>query len=333
MTTSQGTVTRPFDNVNVGDRITQEMLPYLPEDVEGGYLTQEDIDYMRRRFPGGGETTYAAETTGPFNTTNYADEYPTYDEAGIDAVVKTPTNSYDEAGLNINVSQEVQQANAAASEENRNQAVSASNAVTQSTEPLNPPNPTDNNPIWQNFYKEVSGRHNLLHDFNTYTYNISLVAISKAQLEDPSLYKGRVTGGGGAESDSYYIVAKSGGFTRTDAVTDPVTDFDGAVGVQQYKGAPGQRDYDLFIDNLVFETRAGINDQGNSNITQGTFDITEPHGVAGFYRELFAGARFAGHENYIGAPFLLIISFKGRKKEQPDEAIVPEQTTTYHSTR
>jgi hypothetical protein len=298
MTTSQGTVTRPFDDVNVGDRITQEMLPYLPEDVEGGYLTQEDIDYMRRRFPGGGETTYADGTTSPFNTGNN-------DEEVTSAVGSSQTSTYDEAPLNINVSQEVQQANAAAREENRNQAVSASNAVTQSTEPLNPPNPTDNNPIWQNFYKEVSGRHNLLHDFNTYTYNISLVAISKAQLEDPSLYKGRVTGGGGAESDSYYIVAKSGGFTRTDAVTDPVTDFDGAVGVQQYKGAPGQRDYDLFIDNLVFETRAGINDQGNSNITQGTFDITEPHGVAGFYRELFAGARFAGHENYIGAPFLL----------------------------
>lgn len=333
MTTSQGTVTRPFDNVNVGDRITQEMLPYLPEDVEGGHLTQEDIDYMKERFPGNNETTYAAGTTSPFNTENYADvgssQTSTYDEAGIDAGVRTPTNSYDEAGLNTNVSQEVQQANAAASEENRNQAVSASNAITQSTEPLNAPNPTDNNPIWQNFYKEVSGRHNLLHDFNTYTYNISLVAISKAQLEDPSLYKGRITGAGGAESDSYYIVAKSGGFTRTDAVTDPATDFDGAVGVQQYKGAPGQRDYDLFIDNLVFDTRAGINDQGNSNITQGTFDITEPHGVAGFYRELFAGARFAGHENYIGAPFLLIISFKGRRKEQPDEAIVPEQTTRY----
>lgn len=335
MTASEGTVVRPFDNVNVGDRITVEMLTYLPEDVLGGYLTQADIDYMKQRYPGGGETTLAPGSTSSLDTGNYASEYdyPTYDTAGIDATFETPTSTYDDGPIRVSrqrdSSSQVAAANAAASEANQQSVVSASSAVTQSTEPLNPPNASDNNPIWQNFYKEVSGRHNLLHDFNTYTYNISLVAISKAQLEDPSLYKGRVTGGGGAESDSYYIVAKSGGFTRTDAVTDPVSDFDGAVGVQQYKGAPGQRDYDLFIDNVVFETRAGINDQGNSNITQGTFDITEPHGVAGFYRELFAGSKFAGHENYIGAPFLLIISFKGRRKEQPDEAVVPEQTTRY----
>ena len=182
--------------------------------------------------------------------------------------------------------------------------------------------------VWQEFYPTVQGRHNILHDYNSYNYIITLVSISTDQLNDPESYKGRIVNATGVESDSFYVIARSGGYTRADAVTNPQSDFDGAVGVQSFKGEAGERSRDLFIENLEFDTRPGINDMGNSNLTTGTFEITEPHSVSQFYRELFNSAKFSGHPDYIDAPFLLVISFVGRKADV-DEAEVPEQSTRY----
>lgn len=180
----------------------------------------------------------------------------------------------------------------------------------------------ENSAQWAEFYPEVQGRHNVLHDFNSYNYNITLVALSQDQINDPTTYKGRIINATGAENPNFYIVAKSGGFTRQNSPTS-----DAAA---SFKSDPtiDPRNTDLFIENLEFETRPGINDMGNSNLTTGTFEVTEPHSVSQFYRELFNGAKFAGHADYIDAPFLLVISFIGRKAEEED-AIIPEKTTRY----
>ena len=345
----------PASELRVGQRITEDMLTYLPEDVEGGYLTQEDIDYMRGRMPGGGTYTVAPGSDPFFDPTSpvvpfeedpivstgtgqvYVDDDGNIVEYGTE--IETYAGStYDEAGINVTPNaqnnadgavptSEVNEANMRASINNsQNQAGAGNPAPTG--DPINPPNPADRLPVWQKFYSEVSGRHNVLHDYNSYNYQITLVALSNDQVKNPEQYKGRVINTAGVESDSFYVIAKTGGYERANAVTNPQGDFDGATGQQSYKGEPGERNKDLFIENLVFDTRAGINDMGNSNLTTGTFEVIEPHGVGGFYRELYAGSRFAGHENYIGAPFLLVISFIGRMASKPD-ATVPEKTTRY----
>jgi len=158
---------------------------------------------------------------------------------------------------------------------------------------------------WNTFYKEVDGRHNLLHDFNTYNYVLTITALSKDQLKNPATYRGKTFN---AESGDFYIIARSGGFEKN--------------------GSNEQPPRDLYIENLVFDTRIGINDMGNSNLTRGSFEIIEPHGVGGFYEELWTGSRFAGHENYIQAPFLLTIHFVGRKAGE-DTAIIPDKTTRH----
>lgn len=158
---------------------------------------------------------------------------------------------------------------------------------------------------WKTFYKEVNGRHNLLHEFNTYNYVLTITALSKDQLKNPETYRGKTFN---AESGDFYIIARSGGFEKN--------------------GSNEQPPRDLYIENLVFDTRIGINDMGNSNLTRGSFEIIEPHGVGGFYEELWAGSRFAGHENYIQAPFLLTIHFVGRKAGE-DTATIPDKTTRH----
>jgi len=181
---------------------------------------------------------------------------------------------------------------------------------------------TPGNAEWNNFYPEVQGRHNALHDLNSYNYIITLVSVSTDQINDPETYKGKIINPNGVENKDFYIVAKSGGYSRENGQT---------FAAGSYKRDPTQgdsRDKDLFIENLDFETRPGINDMGNSNLTTGTFEIVEPHSVSQFYRELFNSSRFSGHPDYIDAPFLLVISFIGRDAES-DEAVTPPFTTRY----
>ena len=200
------------------------------------------------------------------------------------------------------------------------------------------------------FYDQVQGRANVLHDYNVYNYNFTLVALSKKQVEDPATYQGKVISAAGEENQDFYIVARSGGFGRSDKGskskgsiltvnnnqpgigTGPRTieyekkDF----GPESSSGSAyrGGRDKDLFIDQVNFETLCGINNQGQSNLTRGQMQILEPHGVAGLYEELWAGSLFQGHENWIRAPFLLVITFVGRKAGS-DKAEVPDKTTRY----
>jgi len=166
---------------------------------------------------------------------------------------------------------------------------------------------------WGTFYKGVKGRHNRLHDYNVYNYNIALVALSKDQVEKPETYQGRVFTNG-QENKGFYVVARSGGYGRTEE-----------------GGFKQGRDKDVFIDALNFETLCGINSQGTSNLTKGQMRFVEPYGVAGLYEELFAGAAFAGHPNYIRAPFLLVISFVGRRagSDIDGQPEVPDKTTRY----
>ena len=192
-------------------------------------------------------------------------------------------------------------------------------------------NPTSNgrspsDAEWTTFYKDVQGRHNLLHDFNTYNYVITLTALSKEQLENPESYRGKTFN---SEGSDFYIIARSGGFERNGAPAINITVGDQTFEDKTAGFKPGTgRSKDLFIENLIFDTRIGINDMGNSNLTKGSFEIIEPHGVGGFYEELWAGSRFSGHENYIQAPFLLTIHFVGRKAGV-DRAIIPDKTTRH----
>jgi len=204
------------------------------------------------------------------------------------------------------------------------------------------------------FYDQVQGRANALHDYNVYNYNFTLVALSKKQVEDPAAYQGKVISAAGEENQEFYVVARSGGFGRSnkgktfqgsitsvsnnqpgiydERRTGPRTieyekkDFGPKTqGSTAYREG---RDKDLFIDQVNFDTLCGINNQGQSNLTRGSMQILEPHGVGGLYEELWAGSLFQGHENWIRAPFLLVITFVGRKAGS-DKAEVPDKTTRY----
>lgn len=179
----------------------------------------------------------------------------------------------------------------------------------------------------EKFYETVKGRRNVLHDYNLYNYNFALVSLSKEQLENPQSYKGKVFENS-QEGAEFFIVCRSGGFKRDNSFSggfqNLASDFDEGFQAK----SENQRDKDLYIENVRFETRVGINNIGSSNLTKGTFEIIEPYSTTGFYTTLYNAARFSGHPNYLGAPFLLVLSFYGRKigSNDGEPEIVPQAT-------
>ena len=180
----------------------------------------------------------------------------------------------------------------------------------------------------EKFYSTVGGRTNILHDYNLYNYNWTIVSLSKQQIENPDSYKGKVFQSN-QEGAEFYIVARSGGYKRNNSIAGGTTQSLASDSDEGYAAKTSDdRDKDLYIENVRFETRVGINNVGSSNLTKGTFNVIEPYSSTEFYRQLFNAARFAGHVNYIGAPFLLVLSFYGRKigQNEGEPEIVPKAT-------
>lgn len=188
--------------------------------------------------------------------------------------------------------------------------------------------------------KIIPTRSNILHDYNLYNYNFTLLSLSMDQVENPENYKYTIFDG--RENRNYYVVARSGGFGRANVDMHSTSFAPGQGGTfdtpleatsltekNRYKGlsgVDGNRDKDIFIENVEFDTICGINNLGQSNLTKGRIRFLEPHGVGGLYEEMFAASRFAGHQNYIRAPFLLVITFVGRKD---DKVEIPDKTTRH----
>lgn len=175
--------------------------------------------------------------------------------------------------------------------------------------------------------------YNVLHDYNSYNYIFTLSSLTNDQIKNPEGYKSLNLA---VENPEYYIILRSGGYQRDtsgkgsekfqknmnmDGVDFESADevFANAVnegGSSTFKGSVEfeGKGRDLFIDDIKFKTAVGLSTtNGAGNLTTGTFTVIEPHSVAGFYEELYNAARFAGHQDYLGAPFLLSLQFVGHR--------------------
>jgi hypothetical protein len=69
--------------------------------------------------------------------------------------------------------------------------------------------------------------------------------------------------------------------------------------------------FDFFIDNLVLEQSIGFENDLNSNVTDISFNITEPYSMGMFFISLETLARNKGHQNWRDATWILTIEFRG----------------------
>lgn len=101
--------------------------------------------------------------------------------------------------------------------------------------------------------------------------------------------------------------------------------------IQMPTGAPDLVGSTVFIDNVKMSGVVGMDQmQGNSNSTSITFKVIEPYSMGKFFETLQAAAIRAGHANYIAAPFMLKLEFKGHFG--PDELLktIPNTSRYFH---
>lgn len=135
-----------------------------------------------------------------------------------------------------------------------------------------------------NLGDKVGGGENKLHDFESYTYRLTMYLLTKEELkqafEEPSKFVPK-----------HVILSSGGGYTDR-----RLPDFQ----------------EDFMIDDLDFTTVVGLNNRSKaSNAIDVTFTITEPYGITFLDRLLSACETVGGCPNYIEQPYLLEITFLG----------------------
>jgi len=154
---------------------------------------------------------------------------------------------------------------------------------------------------------------NILHNFTSYTYRISLFLLTKEDFkelgENPSSFEPKhsliSTGGGYAKGGTVST-------TRSTTMMGGYTD-----NTETTKGRHPDFYEDFFIENLQLDTIVGLNNKNKASNAVGiSFTIIEPYGMTLLDRLLSACEVTAKCRNYVEQPYLLEIDFLSNVTEQ-----------------
>jgi|TARA_X000000950_G_scaffold72161_2_gene89554 hypothetical protein len=132
-------------------------------------------------------------------------------------------------------------------------------------------------------------KSNDLKDFASYSYVFTLGVLTNFEINFPDLtYRRR---------DPWITILKSGGGLGNSKAT---TIYE----------SQGRLEY--FIDDVNIDSLIGLNQATKqSNATNIEFKVTEPYSMGLFLQTIQVAAAKAGHKNYLEAPFVLSVEFKG----------------------
>ena len=131
---------------------------------------------------------------------------------------------------------------------------------------------------------------NILHNYPSYTYRISMFMVSateyKTIVETPELWRPKNC-----------IISGAGKHNTTDAIRHP-----------EFKD-------DFYFDELSIMTMVGLNAKSKaSNALELSFTIIEPYGIT-FLDRLVAASEYVGSKNYLDMPYVMQIEFFGIKED------------------
>lgn len=140
-----------------------------------------------------------------------------------------------------------------------------------------------------NFFKPVKGVKlplaNPLFAYASYDYVIGIGAITDAQLANP---------------DKTYMKGEKIKMICKTANMEPNNRIKTAYGA-----------FDFFVDKLDIQSSIGLEKGSNTNVLSFNFTIIEPYSMGIFLMALQQAAWDVGHDNYLDAPYLLTIDFRG----------------------
>jgi hypothetical protein len=130
---------------------------------------------------------------------------------------------------------------------------------------------------------------NELRDFASYSYIFTLGVLTNFEINFPDLtYRRR---------DPWITILRSGGGLGNSKATT-IYERQGRI--------------EYFIDNVNIDSLVGLNQATKqSNATNIEFKVTEPYSMGLFLQSIQVAAAKAGHKNYLEAPFVLSVEFKG----------------------
>lgn len=137
---------------------------------------------------------------------------------------------------------------------------------------------------------------NPLFNYATYDYVLGIACLTDKQLADP---------------DNTYMKNVKLPLICKSANADPGNRVKTAFG-----------SFDFFVDNLEINSTIGLEKSNNTNMLKMSFTVTEPYSMGMFMLALQQAAWDAGHDNYLMAPFLLTIDFRGNS-ESGQMSLVP----------
>ena len=126
---------------------------------------------------------------------------------------------------------------------------------------------------------------NPLFDYASYDYLLGIGCLSSEEANDP---------------DTTYMAGSKIELICKSANADPDNRIDTPYGK-----------FDFFIDNLQLDIQIGLENNLNSNVTNISFQITEPYSMGMLTIAMQYLAAKKGHKNWRDAPWLLTMEFRG----------------------
>jgi len=201
------------------------------------------------------------------------------------------------------------------------------NAIQEDSGSQTPTEPTltsgrNNIKVAVGYDKEIIPTSNMLSQFGTSTYNVTIYMITPRQYNDMMGYDGDTANATDADAqavksvEGFSAILASGGLPPggTDLATtgDPYT-IGGAIRNQNF-------DLDYFIDDIEINTLMPQQVRGATNVTQLSFKITEPYGFTFLNRLKNASEQMMraegdnvtnGGSDWIKQHYLMVIRFYG----------------------
>lgn len=174
-----------------------------------------------------------------------------------------------------------------------------------------------------------SGQKNVLSAYRSYTYNFTLAAIKKEDVNNPSAFRKSEhdltilrSGGKGSEgisnpspeeiqtAEGNYKTAQEKNVSES-AQNRKKGQLENLQAIQGFnKDSPGR--FDLFVDDIEIETiMAFTKEGGTTQPTKIRFVIYEPYSINGFIEALHIASVKAGYPNYIQCSYLFKVEFVG----------------------
>ena len=295
--------------LKVGDRITKEMAPYLPESVIGGNLTKQEIQFMEAK----GYLKDNGIATGGVSVANEPDKIQLNAES-FDLSTSQAAKDTSEASVSA---EKTQTADATDSSNSANKTnIKDDKDETDTGNDANgkvkkksskPPRESSAEKLEASLdiFNDTNWDQNILHDYESVTYDATFFMANKEFTKKFFDRESALSYGYSTDDELY---DKDDSYSSNDLLKDPVVNEDVVIIARTGETI-------TTINSLEFENVLGLTRAERTNLgMKFRMSITQPQST-NLIKQIFLASQRLGIERYQTHPFFIQVFLKGRKKD------------------